>query len=404
MKQEFFIILVAMAFTFVGCSTKTEKTDNTDGIFSIDLSISYPHKEIHLQSIAEIEYVALETTDDILLDETFRLSSISDNYIVGWQNKTNEVFIFNRNGKTVTKINKFGQGGAEYSSIEGILFDEKNEEIFVVERSEVGRIQVYTLNREYKRTLNYSKDFSDLRLYNFDDETLLIYVDDERSSMIKLFTSQGGQTSVRFVDPERPYMLMSKKDGTIISELNIVIPERYTLSFVGEGALRLYRLPYNRYHGQDFVIADMSSDTIYKLSKNRELEPLFIRKPSVISSSPLIVWSSMFMTDKFSVLHRATKNESSRDAATVVSLDTLMHNLSTGEINKVTFVNEDFPSARWAPSIGIQLPQNNVVAGLLQMPRLFNAYEQKQLKGDLEQLVATLDEEDNQIVMIVKFK
>jgi len=113
---------------------------------------------------------------------------------------------------------------------------------------------------------------------------------------------------------------MSKKDGTIISELNIVIPERYTLSFVGDGSLRLYRLPYNRYHGQDFVIADMSSDTIYKLSKNRELEPLFIRKPSVTSSSPLVVWSSMFITDKFSVLHRATKNESSLLIALLVVL------------------------------------------------------------------------------------
>jgi len=152
------------------------------------------------------------------------------------------------------------------------------------------------------------------------------------------------------------------------------------------------------------VIADMSSDTIYELSKNKELSPLFVRKPSVTSSSPLIVWSSMFITDKFSVLHRAIKNESSRDAATVVSLDTLMHNLSTGEINKVTFVNDDYPSARWAPTIGVQLPQINVVAGLLQMSRLFNAYEEKHLKGDLEQLVSTLDEEDNQIVMLVKFK
>jgi hypothetical protein len=112
----------------------------------------------------------------------------------------------------------------------------------------------------------------------------------------------------------------------------------------------------------------------------------------------------MFITDNFSILHRATKNESSNNAATAVSIDTLMHNLSTGEINKVTFVNDDFPSAKWTPTIGVQLHQTNVVAGLLQMPRLFNAYQKKQLKGNLEQLVATLDEEDNQIVMIVKFK
>ena len=404
MKQEFFIILTVMAFTFMCCNTKTVNTGNTDDILSIDLSISYTNKAISLQSIAEIEYVALETTNDILLDESFRLSSLSDKYIVGWQNKTNEIFIFNRNGKIFSKINKFGQSSAEYISIEQTLLDEKNNEIFVVDRSEVGRIQIYTLKGEYKRTLNYSNGFSNLRIYNFDDETLLVYVDDERSSMIKLFTGTGGQTPIKFEDPKLPYMLMSKKDGTIISELNILIQERYALSYVGENTLRLYRLPYNRYHGEDLVIADMSSDTIYKLSKNKELTPLFIRKPSVSSSNPLVVWSSMFITDKFSFLHIATKNNSSKDAATAVSMDTLMHNLSTGEINKVSFVNDDFPSSKWTPSIGVQLHKINVVVSLLQASRLFNANKEKQLKGDLERLVARLNEEDNQIVMIVKFK
>jgi len=38
---------------------------SNNDIITVDVSKSYSHKEIHLQSIAEIEYVALETTDDI---------------------------------------------------------------------------------------------------------------------------------------------------------------------------------------------------------------------------------------------------------------------------------------------------------------------------------------------------
>jgi len=45
MKRKFFIILVAIAFVFAGCSPKT---GNTDNIFTIDLSKNYSHKEIHL--------------------------------------------------------------------------------------------------------------------------------------------------------------------------------------------------------------------------------------------------------------------------------------------------------------------------------------------------------------------
>jgi hypothetical protein len=40
----------------------------------------------------------------------------------------------------------------------------------------------------------------------------------------------------------------------------------------------------------------------------------------------------------------------------------------------------------------------------MSIPRLKESYENNQLKGELEQLVASLDEEDNPIVMIVKFK
>jgi hypothetical protein len=40
----------------------------------------------------------------------------------------------------------------------------------------------------------------------------------------------------------------------------------------------------------------------------------------------------------------------------------------------------------------------------MQVPMLKTAAEERQLKGDLEKLVATLDEEDNPIIMIVTFK
>jgi len=46
----------------------------------------------------------------------------------------------------------------------------------------------------------------------------------------------------------------------------------------------------------------------------------------------------------------------------------------------------------------------NVLAGLMQMIDLSKARKEKKLKGNLERLVATLDEGDNQVVMIVKFK
>jgi hypothetical protein len=397
MKQVFFIILVAISFAFAGCSTKTV---NTDGIFTIDLSNNYPQKEIHLQGIAGIEYVALETTDDILLDGRCRLSYLSDKYIVVWQSMQGDIFVFNRNGKIAAHMNKKGQGGTEYNSILDLVFDEKNEEIFVVDTRSTFRIQVYSITGDYKRTLKYSEELSSLKAYYFDDEALLIYDDNAARNAFMNFQD----TRDRIYDSEKPYLLMSKKDGSIINELNIVLPERYATTF--RSSTMTYVLPTlnNMYYGQDFVIADISSDTIYQLSRNKELSPLLIRNPSVHSSGRLTVLSSLMVTDNFLVLRKTVMDDTKSDFDAAFASDTLIYDLKTREINKVSFVNNDFPSGKWFPTVGVQIPQKNTVASLTQLPSLFDAYPEKKLYGELEKLVATLDEEDNPIVTIVKFK
>jgi len=131
----------------------------------------------------------------------------------------------------------------------------------------------------YKRTLKYDENLL-LLAYNFDDETFLVF--DEKG--VNARDWQDGKYS------DTPYQFMSKKDGSIVSKLDIKLPVRYaTIFMLGEGGMNVHIPPYNRYfYGQDFVIGDYSSDTIYKLSKNKELNPFLVRKPSVHTSDPLM--------------------------------------------------------------------------------------------------------------------
>jgi len=140
----------------------------------IDVSKNYPQKEIHLQSIADIEYVPLETTRTVLLDRDSRLSYLSDKYIVVWQRGQGDVFVFNRNGKIETHLNRKGRGDMEYNQMLSVIFDEKNEEIFVFDTPQTSRILVYSLTGEYKRTMKYDAS-SRMAAYNFDNETMLFY-------------------------------------------------------------------------------------------------------------------------------------------------------------------------------------------------------------------------------------
>jgi hypothetical protein len=394
MKPNYFIILVAISFAFVGCSTKSAYSDNS---LIIDILKSYPKKDIYLQSIADIEYVALETTDDVLLGERCTLSYVSDNYIVVWE-EMGDVFVFNKNGEIVTHFNNRGQGNWEYLTITGLVFDEKNEEIFVANMRSTCQIQVYTLTGKHKRTLNYSKDL-ELKIYDFDDEVLLAY--DEKGLLPELD---------RVTYSKNPYMFLSKKDGSIVSILDITLPVRLPYNVNEEVTIngqstRLYLTTYPRIiairNGQDFVISEISSDTIFLLDKNKELYPLINRTPSVHSSSLIKTLNATVLTDNFILSNlRIFDFTAANNFSTVIPL---MHEFESGLTNEVKFVNEDYPTGTWNPE-RVSIPQKNVAAILIQIPRLYEAYEGKKLKGDLEKLVATLDEYANPIIMIAKFK
>jgi hypothetical protein len=206
---------------------------------------------------------------------------------------------------------------------------------------------------------------------------------------------------------------MSKHDGSIVSTLDISLPVRYSNRIAIEVEVNGQTFftpitivtPNNRYYGNNLLIADLSSDTIYLFTKNKELKPLIVRVPTVHSSDPRIVLTHQFATDNFLYLYKipldfeAEKNDQS------VIITELMYEFTTGETSEISLVNEDYPSRAWweYPFMYADLPQN-MSAMLIQMSRLKAAYEEKQLKGELEELVKTLDVEDNPILMIVKFK
>jgi len=392
MKYKVFCILLPIVLA--GCQ---QKSANTGEFIEIDISKNYLKKEIHLQSIADIEYVPLETTNDVLVGGNAKLSFVSDKYIFLWDRR-GDIFVFNRSGKTISHFNRKGNGDKEYTGISSVVFDEKNEEIFVFQDFSLSRILVYSLFGEYKRTLKIPDYISRMTAYDFDDETLLIY--DESGLNQNTYS-------------HNPYMFMSKKDGSVVSVLNIDLPVRYSDTMFSNGStpdgrevIRPIRIgiPNNRHFGQDFVIADISSDTIYLLSKSKILTPLLVRKPSVHSSDPRIVWTSQLKTDRFMLLWKIILDFVELGKNQKVSYTNLIYNLETQQTNTVSFVDDDFLSWNLIMDATDLAAPKNMYAGLIDAGLLKNAYEDNKLSGDLKKLAQSIDSEDNQVVMIVKFK
>ena len=390
------IVFVWLSVILFGCRFDNQKPKPVGELPVIDLSKSHPKKEIHLQDIADIEYIPLETTDDVLLNQVAVLHYISNNYIVITNvDRRGNIFIFNRNGKIISYFNRQGQGGEEYIGITSVVFDEKNEEIFVLSNQN-HRILVYSVSGEYKRTLKYSTDWMIWSAYNWDDETLLIY--DE------YFSNQKREVN------EKPYVLLSKKDGSVVSALDIHLPVRYSNRIaidLGNNMIAPASVPFtisNRHYGyQDYVIADLSSDTIYRLTKNRDLTPWLVHKPSVHTSDPRRVWSFLLTTDKFIVLETTVLDYIALEKNSSIPSKTLMYEFATGETSEITFVWDDMGMSYFFYLYDADMPKN-MSARLMLASTILARYKANKLKGDAEKLAQTLDEEDNHVLVIIKFK
>ena len=387
MKTKHFLLMI---FLFLMGSQVISSQSEKSHLPVIDISKSYPKKEIRLQDITDSEYIPLETTDDVLLGNRLALSYVSDKYILIHEPIRGNIFIFNRDGTIYSHFNHKGQSGQEYAWIgdAGVIFDEKNEEIFVCNQS----IQVYTLKGEYKRTLKINTVDSDSKVFNIDDEALLVYDD---------VIIEPGLEDKTMKDP---YRLVSKKDGSLISVLNIHFPKRYSTRIAkieknSWGGLFLF-YTQSMYYGQDLMIADVSSDTLYQLTPNRKLIPLLTRKPSVhVSEEPRKVWATFLTTDKFIIIGTILLDFNSVGG----KIPFFMYEFETGEVTRVSFFDAEYGTKYWEPGNSPAIAKNKI-ASLIQPSSIIDDYEKKRLNGNVDKFIKTLSEDDNPVVRILKFK
>jgi len=82
-----------------------------------------------------------------------------------------------------------------------------------------------------------------------------------------------------------------------------------------------------------------------------------------------------------------------------------MYEFETGETRAWAGIDVDAEITKrsWTP-LGISSNEKNMTAQLIWPSSIIIAYKTKQLKGDIEKIAMTLNEEDNPIVRIIKFK
>jgi len=344
--------------------------------------------------ISEKTYIPLETSNDVLLDKDAVLAYVSDKRMLVFNRKLGDIFIFGMNGKILFKFNR--RGPDAYFYINSVVYDEKNKEVFILDNSS-RKIFVFNEEGGFLRTLRIINNIRPTEIYNYDDQTIMIF--DEKQYI--------NTTPVIRIKPTQPFTVHSKKDGTLETIINItmdkVLAKNLTFETGPNSANTIQSvitLPNNKKFGHEFILHDFSLDTIYHLKADKSLEPLFVQSPSVFSASPKIV-SVGFLSNNFVYF-------------SMYNWDLLEHKRCIEKKLSVKFfekyfvydlIERKFYQTNLLPGEHNMLDiEKNYCASLVDAYFLINLLKLGRLNGELKQIAQNLNEEDNQVVELLKYK
>lgn len=374
-------ILISMIICFIyqqeSFSNQLE-FKSQDKIPVLDKEKNYPKEAPEIK--AEEHFIRLETRKDILLGQDAHIYCVSNDRILIVNPEHGDVFIFDMKGKALFHFNQ--KGGMGYVFIKYALYDEANKEVFIVDESN-RKIFVFTEEGTLKRTLHFPSSTDITEIYSFDNTSLLAFHEHQFGP----------------VTQKQPYMFISKKDGKILSKLNITTNKANSRTIVTDKGWITNSNNHmgNCKFGQEFILSNMSCDTIYLLKQDKTLTPLFVQSPSVFSDSPLIASVGQVTDDfvLFNIYSYDLKASARGDNNRNNKMKQLLYEFKTDkffEIKKLNF---------WAEKVDIT--QNTSVEMLY--PFVLKEWLKRgYLNGKWKEIATKVDVNDNPVVRLVKIQ
>lgn len=364
---------------------------STDGFITVDVTKSSysPKKELVLQDFMDVEYIPLETNDEFV--NQGYVNAIGEKYIIVTNYREDgDIFVYDRNGKAIRKINRKGQGGEEYISCLKIILDEENEELFINDFL-ARKIKVYDLEGNFKRSFKQKQE-GDTQFYgeifNYDKNNLICY--DECNADI-------------------PFLLISKKDGSITRE--IITPFKEKKLFIQllryEGGTRAAGPgPYSRitpFKG-NWILLEPSSDTIYTLMPDCSLRPFIAKTPPVHTLDPEFYLILKLVSDRYYFME-SIKNVYDFRKEEGFPKTYFVYDTQEKDFFSYIIYNGDYSYKKELYMVMFTpINTKGELWATIDAFELCRDYEKGKLKGKLKDIAAKLGEDDNRVIMLVKPK
>ena len=364
---------------------------STDGFITVDVTKSSysPKKELVLQDFMDVEYIPLETNDEFI--NQGYVQAVGEKYIIVTNyRKDGDIFVYNRNGKAIRKINHKGQGGKEYISFRTITLDEENNELFVNDHY-AKKIVVYDLEGNFKRSFKQNDKGKSLfywEIFNYDKENLICY--DE-------------------LNEEIPFLLISKQDGSITKEIKVPFKEKkvFIQLLKYEGGIRTAGPGnYSRitpFKG-NWILLEPSSDTIYTLMPDCSLRPFIAKTPPVHTMNPEFYLTLKLVSDRYYFME-SIKNVYDFRKEEGFPKTYFVYDTQEKDFFSYIIYNGDYSDKRELYMVMFTpINAKGELWATIDAFELCRDYKKGKLKGKLKDIAAKLGEDDNRVIMLVKPK
>jgi len=366
----------------------------------IDVRKSYPEKEILLTDIADVSYVHLSTSDDDYLYNGW-IHNIGENTIFIYNPMFGTSLFFTKDGNPKSHFNRSGQGPEEHRKSVEMIYDEAADEVFAY-RLFYNVIQVYSSTGMFKRKITLPQGMMITQLIVFDDHSLFFF--DNTYTLRELRVRLTGQELSE--DCVLPFYRISKTDGKVLDCVELPC----TRPFIGinyEGRWQVagrFKFPIKCSAGA--LLWNAEADTIFLYTGDKSLTPVFCQIPRTTSLNPMEYLDFYLDRGQYQFITVSIL----RDGELSHPRKYYMRNKKTGEVVHPKLLLPDYKGKELYVGTPNPYPFGEAYYEKgcifeLDLYELKEADRENRLSGKLKELVATLNEdEDNNVFVLVDFK
>lgn len=380
---------IAALTLLVGCTGNKGADHQTGELITIDVTADYPEKELILQDFMDVEYIPLDNSDEYITQGVVKAVGKEHILAKNWKND-GDIFVFDRKtGNGIRKINRKGGSGEEYTGITDIILDEDKNEMFIVNNT-ARVIVAYDLMGNYKRKFQFADSCYYENVSNYDQDHLIAY----KSYPPEKETKQSA------------HVCISKKDGSVAREFTIETTKTASPVFIKGDLTVMPGFDLIMPATTGWLLTRCSSDSIYSADSNGNLHAAIKRTPSIHEMDPEVFLFPILDSDRYLLLQTLLKEV---DLTTFKGFPStfLVYDRDEKNVSKCTVYNSDYVNKQevnfwWSPIN----PRSQEIAFCqkLEALDLVEAYEKGELKGRLKEIAATLNEDSNPVIMLLKSK